>query len=334
MVIALVYRPMKGMVMDVTEAHLRQMRSAFPDDQVVYARSAQGLRDMGIRAECIFGGLPMLERLPGEISLAQYCEWAGTVKWFHTIFTGVEIFAKDEAFSRHGVRLSNSTGISALPISDQIMAFALSFARCLPQAYANKTRRIWARPAGTDELCGRTLGIIGMGNIGKATAKKARAFDMTVVGYKRSPAEIDGVDRLYYGDDGLYQMLAVSDYVVMLLPSTPETYHVMDEKHFAAMKDGAFFINSGRGACVDTQALIDALQSGKLGGAALDAVDPEPLPDDCPLWDMENVILTAHYGGDGKRTIERGIELFIENMSDYRAGRRLKTEVDLHAGGR
>ncbi len=331
MLIALVYRVMDGMVMDVNEGHVRQLREAFPDDDVVFARSLQDLKARGIRAECIVGGHPSLEKLDNEINFEQYCEWAGTVKWFHTMFTGTDAFVNDCSFSRFGIRFTNSGGVSAFPISEQIIAFCLCFARCLPQAFAQKQKHLWKRPENADELNGKTIGIVGMGNIGKAAAKKAKAFDMTVLGYKRTYADIDHVDRLYFGDDGLCKLLSVSDYVVTLLPKTESTYHIMNAERFACMKDGAFFINQGRGTCVDNDALIAALNNGKLGGAALDALDPEPLPDSSPLWDMENVIITSHYGGDAKRTFERSIDLFIENMPRYKAGRPLKNEIDLAA---
>lgn len=331
MTIAFVYRLMDAMVMDVDETHIAQLKSAFPNDTVVFARSLQQLKDQGIRAECIIGGHPTLEAHSDEINFTQYCRWAGSVKWFHTMFTGVDAFLNDAAFFDYGVRLTNSGGISAITISEQIMAYALCFARCFPTAFRQKAERVWARPTNADELNGKTMGIIGLGNIGKATAKKAKAFQMRVLGYKRTPVSLDYVDKLYHGEDGLFQLLRQSDYVVMLLPATPATHRIMDDSHFAAMKNGAYFINNGRGSCVDTAALIHALQSGKLAGAALDALDPEPLPPSSPLWDMDNVIITAHYGGDGQNTFRRSIDLFIQNMNAYRQGLPMKNEIDLHS---
>ena len=228
MTIALVYRVMDGMVMDVDETHIQQLKQAFPEEDVVFARSMQELKDREIRAECIVGGHPTLEAYDGEITFAQYCEWAGTVKWFHTMFTGVDAFVNDAAFSDYGVKLTNSGGVSAITISEQIMAYALCFARCFPHAFVQKTKHAWVRPTNADEVNGKTMGIIGLGNIGKATAQKAKAFHMRVLGYKRTPVSLDYVDKLYFGEDGLLQLLAESDYVVMLLPNTPATYHLMD----------------------------------------------------------------------------------------------------------
>lgn len=327
MKIAIAYRPVKGMVLNVTDELVNRLKEAFPEDEVYYARSLQELKDRGIKADCILGGCPSFERLEHEINFDQYFEWSRSLQWFQTIFTGVEAFRRDSSFALGKLSLVNAAGLSAIPISDHIMAFILSFARCLDEAWKKKTGHIWSRPADSDDLEGKTLGIIGIGNIGKLTARKAKAFGMKVLGFKRTPAEIEYTDQIYYGSEGLKEMLGLSDYVVMLLPNTPENLKFMSAEEFAAMKPGAFFINAGRGVCVDTDALISAVDQGIIKGAALDAVDPEPLPDDSPLWDMDHVIITSHYAGDTKRTFDRALDLFIENIRRFKEGKDLQNTV-------
>jgi len=330
MIAAIVYKPLKGMTQDVNAELLHRFQNALPDDETVFCRTLQELMEKGIRADCILGGLPDLERSPDEITLAQYCDWAGSVKWFQTIFTGLDAFVNNPVFQDNRLRLVNSRGISAIPISDHIMAFILCFSRCILQMVSQKQAHIWSRPKGADDLTDKVLGIIGMGAIGKETARKAKAFGMKVYGFKRTPVPVPEADRMFHTREGLLEMISLSDYVIMLLPASEETRGFMSDELFRSMKETAYFINTGRGICVDTDALIRALMAKKIKGAALDALDPEPLPEDSPLWDMENVLLTPHYAGDSVQTFDRCLDLFIENIARCKEGLSLKNEVLLH----
>jgi glyoxylate/hydroxypyruvate reductase A len=179
----------------------------------------------------------------------------------------------------------------------------------------------WERFA-TGELTGQTLGIVGHGRIGREVARLARAFDMRVIATKR---HTEGEDAAKLGVDSLYpwtallDLLAASDYVVLVCPHTPETEGLIDAAALAAMKPGAALINIARGAVVDEPALIEALRSGQVGHAALDVAAVEPLPADSPLWDMAQVSIYPHSASTSARENERLTDLFCENLRRYLA---------------
>ncbi len=327
--IAVVYKKMPGMILDVTEKELQMVKDACPNDTVVFARTYQGLYDQGFKADIIIGGHPVEDVNEGEISFEEYISWAASVRWIHVLFAGVEGVANSPALADGSIRLTNSGGIHGIPISDHVMAFILCFMRCIPEALSNKANHIWARPQHADETYEKTLGIIGIGKIGTELAARAKAFHMRVLGYKHTPSVIPNVDEVLCGEDGLDKLLRESDFVVLLLPHTKETDNFMDAEKFAKMKPSAYFINNGRGKCVDDNALISALQDGQIAGAALDAHRSEPIAVDSPLWDMDNVILTAHYGGDTCRAMERATSIFIENYPRFIHGEPLRNVIDL-----
>ncbi|WP_348635142.1 D-2-hydroxyacid dehydrogenase [Paenibacillus sp. PvP091] len=161
---------------------------------------------------------------------------------------------------------------------------------------------------------------MGVGAIGEETARLAKAFGMNVLGFRRSGKSSPYVDRMY-DRHGLDELLAASDYIVVTLPLTKETGHLIGRREFQWMKSSAFFINIGRGATTDTDALINALQEGVIAGAGLDVFEQEPLPESSPLWGMEQVIMTPHNSGSTVYYDERVVELFLHNLRDYVEGR-------------
>jgi phosphoglycerate dehydrogenase-like enzyme len=171
------------------------------------------------------------------------------------------------------------------------------------------------------------LAIVGLGRIGAEVASHGKKQDMRVVGMKRTPSEVPNVDRLYARDE-LPEMLAEADFLVIIAPQTPETVGMIGEREIAAMKPGAVLINIARGTLVDEDALIRALQEGRLRGAALDVVRTEPLPVDSPLWEMTNVILCPHSGSAVLQENGRITELFCDNLSRYMSGQSLRNVLD------
>ncbi len=170
-----------------------------------------------------------------------------------------------------------------------------------------------------------------MGGIGGEVARLARAFGMRVLGMRRRPEMVPHVDQLYR-PERLHQLLGEADYIVLATPLTTQTKGMIDAAAFAAMKSGALIYNVGRGPVIDTTALIAALESGHLGGAGLDVTDPEPLPRESPLWDMDNVLITAHTSGATPRYWDRQGELIAENIRCIQRGDRPRTLVDPEAG--
>jgi phosphoglycerate dehydrogenase-like enzyme len=206
----------------------------------------------------------------------------------------------------------------------------LYFARKWPRMAAEQRAHHWERCA-IDTLEGRTLGIVGLGKVGLTAAQLARPFGMHIIGTKRSrdgrSAADYGVDEVF-GPEGLSAVLEQSDYLALCVPHTSETVGLLGPAELAQLKPSAVLINIARGSVVDEQALIAALKSGALGGAALDVAAREPLPSDSPLWDLPNVIITPHSMSTAADENDRLVTLFCDNLRRYVAGEPLRNVID------
>jgi len=268
--------------------------------------------------------------LPAHLLAAAPC-----LRWMHAAGAGVERY-KLEQIAARGVMLTNSSGVSAPNMAEHVLGMMIALTRRFPQLLRAQTRREWRdetthREVG--ELQGQTVLVAGIGDIGSAVAQRAAAFGMCVNGLRRRadappPA---GFAQVFAIAD-LHEALADADHVVVTLPNTPRSRGLFDAAAFAAMKPGAAIYNVGRGPVIETAALIAALQSGHLAGAGLDVTDPEPLPTDSPLWDMENVLITAHTSGATPRFWERQADLIADNIRRIQRGDTPRNLVDLKAG--
>jgi phosphoglycerate dehydrogenase-like enzyme len=207
----------------------------------------------------------------------------------------------------------------------------LQHAKNLDRLRRDRAERVW-RHTYSDTLEGKTLCVVGMGNIGRAIAARARPFGVRVVGVKRSVREGDPAWRhadALYATDRLHDALGQADYVAVTLPGTPETRHLVDAAAIGAMKQGAYFANVGRGTVVDEEALVEALRGGHLSGAALDVFEVEPLPQESPLWELQGVIVSPH-ATDMVPTLinERQTDLFCDNLRRYLDGETLVNVLD------
>ena len=259
---------------------------------------------------------------------------ATRLKWVQTLGAGVEWLLTPEVRRREDLRVTNASGIHAQPIAEHVFGFVLMFARQLHRAVRQQSARSWSGDAlipGVSTLSGATLGIVGPGAIGRRIAELAAAFGMRVIALKRTPGLVPGAERIF-GPGQLIPFLKEAEYVVNTLPLTAQTRGFFGPAEFAAMRSDAVLINIGRGATVQTDALVEALRSGSIAGAALDVTDPEPLPADHPLWDLDNVILTPHYAGTHPGYVQRASAIFLENLARYVAGNELVNLVDKHAG--
>ncbi|WP_051663229.1 D-2-hydroxyacid dehydrogenase [Alicyclobacillus macrosporangiidus] len=251
------------------------------------------------------------------------------VRWLHSISAGVETVPFDLIRAR-GLLLTNARGAHGKQMAEQILGMMISFTRGLHYNVRRQLEHRWDRGYKLDELSGRHLVIVGAGSIGREVARKAQAFDMTITGVRRNPAPMPGFHQVV-GVDALNRVLPEADFVVVLTPLTPETYHLIGEAELAAMKPSAFLINFARGDVVDEDALIRALREGRIRGAGLDVFHQEPLPAESPLWDMENVLISPHNGGWTPSHDDRFLEVFLANHRAYRAGEPLPTRVDIEA---
>ncbi len=253
---------------------------------------------------------------------------APRLSWLHTRNAGVDhpIFGR---FLERGVMLTTSAGAAAEPIAQSTIAGLLTLSRGFPEYADAQRRHAWeqadedARP----DLLDQTLVVFGLGAIGSAIARIAQAIGLRVVGVRRSPArEGDPVDELRHPDE-LPSLLPRADWLALACPLTPETRGLFNASVFAAMPSGAHVLNIARGPVVDEPALIEALQSGQLGGAYLDVFEEEPLPGDSPLWDMPRVIVTPHNSGASSGNDPRSAAIFFDNLGRWARGEPLRNIV-------
>ena len=256
--------------------------------------------------------------------------YAPNLKWIHSLSAGVENLLTPTIIS-NDVILTNSKGIHSIPVSEHVLALMLAFSRDLPQMLRNQARKAWKRPIVLDELHEKTVGIVGLGSIGREIAKKCKALGMRVLGVKQVLSTELFIDHLYASSQ-LDEVLPECDYVISATPLVPETKELFDAGRFALMKDGSVFINVARGGIVVEQDLIAALASGKIRGAGLDVFVNEPLPDTHPFWEMENVIVSPHIAGISPLYLDRAIKLFSDNISRYLDGRDMVNVVDKERG--
>jgi phosphoglycerate dehydrogenase-like enzyme len=215
------------------------------------------------------------------------------------------------------VAFASSAGIHATPLAEWSMFGILAFTKSLPRLLDDKARRRWAEHYPTDELPGKRLLVVGLGSIGREVARLGEAFGMRVQGVRRG----DGAERVR-------ELVTDADAIVVALPLTDETMGLIDRETIARMKKDAIFVNVGRGAVVDEDALVEALRTGRLRGAALDVFAKEPLPASSLLWELDNVIISPHTAALSVKENERVVERFAENLRRYLAGDELLGRVD------
>lgn len=233
--------------------------------------------------------------------------------WIQGVGAGYEQYPLD-TLEREGVALTTATGVH-VSVAEGAFGLLLSLTRRIADAVRDGMRHEWIVREGP-ELAGSTIGIVGLGSIGESFARRANGWDVELLGYKRRPAEYAGVVPRVFGPGELLEMCRLSDVLVITMPGSPETRHLIGEAELEALGHG-YLINVGRGSVVDEQALIRALSAGRLRGAGLDVFETEPLPADSPLWDMPNVVVTPHSAGDTPRYGERLARIFRQNLQAF-----------------
>jgi phosphoglycerate dehydrogenase-like enzyme len=251
--------------------------------------------------------------------------------WIQGMGAGVEQFAKAGAL-RSRVIVTNASGVSAGSMAEWVIGRLLQIWKRFREADQHQRAHAFVRSYGRS-FAGSTLGIVGMGRIGCAVAERARALGLFVLGLRRSAAADPAPAHELFGPGRLHELLARSDAVVVAAPETPETRHLIDAAAFAAMKPGAVLVNVARGALVDEAALAEALRSGRLGAAALDVFEQEPLPPESPLWELPNLYVSAHSSVSVDRYLDDVFDLFAANLARFVAGQPLENRVDMVALG-
>lgn len=272
-------------------------------------------------AEVLVGG-----RLTPEL-----LERAPALRWYHATGAGVDAILVPDLIESD-IIITNGSGASASNMAEHLLGMMLAFARDFPSLLRAQVERRWLHDVHLFELGGQTLGVVGLGDIGGELAWRANALGMRVLGLRRRAGATPSVVERVYPPEGLHELLAASDHVAVCLPLTARTRGLIGADEFKAMKPTAYIYNVGRGPIVDHAALIAALEAGEIAGAGLDVTDPEPLPEDSPLWGMRNVFITCHTSGRSPNNNERSINIFRANLSRYRAGEPLVNVVDKREG--
>lgn len=311
--------PTMVMLMDLKKGDLERIQQAAPEWTIVHGKDRTNWEVSLAKAEIVAGWNKEAE--------AELLQADSKLQWVQSWSAGINRMPLD-AFRDKAVCLTSASGVHPNPISETIFAMMLAWTRKLPVYFRQQAEKRWEHGGLRLELHGKTILIAGVGAIGQETARIAKAFGMRVIGIRRNGQALPEIDTMATPHE-LLSFLPEADYIVNTLPLTPQTHHFFGKDAFGAMKSSAFFVNIGRGATVDTAALVEVLQQGNLGGAGLDVFEQEPLPADHPLWDMEQVILTPHTAGSTEHYHVRAMDIFLRNLALYTQGERpLINEVD------
>lgn len=248
---------------------------------------------------------------------------AKSLRWLHSFAAGVD-HPWFQGLLARGVRITNSSGASAVPIAHTVMLYLLALSRDLRAFESARSRRAW-EPHDVVDLQGQTLVVAGMGPIGRSVAALGQAFAMEVIGVTRQPKGDEPCET--WPLIRLDELLPRCDWLVLALPLAQQTRGMLSAERLARLKHGARIVNVGRGDLVDEPALVDALRSGRIAGAGLDVFATEPLPSESPLWELPGVIVTPHSSGTTPSNHPRATAIFVENLARWRRGEPLRNEV-------
>lgn len=293
-------------------APLELLRRDVPDVAVSIGTDADSLRADAASADAV-----LIAPRYGSLLTDLWRELTGRVRWIHTLAAGVD-FLPFDLLRRTDVVVTNSRHLYADALGEFAIAAMLWFAKDLRRMVRNQDRQRW-EPYTVERLEGRTVGIIGYGGVGEAAGRRAAALGMRVLPIRR---------RQELGEPTIDEVIAQSDYVLLSTPLTPGTFRLLSRERIAAMKPTAVLINLGRGATVDEEALVDALRSRRIRGAALDVFEVEPLPPGHPIWELDNVLISPHTADHTDDAHFRAMQFFIENLRRFRAGESLVNVVD------
>ncbi|MBG9448037.1 2-hydroxyacid dehydrogenase [Cytobacillus firmus] len=293
---------------DLEPSQLKKIKEIIPDWELISGKDSANWQNEMKKAEVIAGWKKELKEmvLDGDSKL----------RWFQSWSAGVDSLPLAE-MELQDIQITSANGVHANPISETIFALMLGLTRKIHTYVKNQQAKVWHHSGLKLEIHNKTIGLIGTGAIGKETARIAKAFGMKVIGVRHSGKPEEYFDEMYTSGQ-LNDVLPQCDYVVVTLPLTQETQQLFGSEQFALMKDSSFFINIGRGEIVKERDLIDALQNGVIAGAGLDVFEKEPLSENSPLWELDNVIVTPHTAGSTEHYTKRVIEgIFIPNLKEY-----------------
>ena len=326
-----------------TEEQKKKIRDAAGPEELVFALKSEITPELLSDADVILGNLDS----PSQV------RWAPGLRWIQLNNAGTEGYC-EPGLLPEGAVLTNATGAYGLAISEHMIACLFMLRKKLDLYFADQQRHEWRREGHVGVIQGTTVLVIGLGDIGRAFAGRMKALGCHTIGIRRrvsgktSPEGavgpsgtrpstcmdgFSGADEVY-GLDALDSLLPRADVVALSLPGNPSTRHVLNRERIGLLNPNAIVLNVGRGTAIDTDALCDALYEGRIAGAALDVTDPEPLPEDHPLWDAPRTLITPHISGGYSlpETLEQICGIFAENLERFRKGEPLRNVVDMETG--
>ena len=305
-----------------------RLRKDFPRIEIVHLTSYDGMEKHLRDSEVVF----TISLRPEQFGAAR------KLQWIHAPAAAVDRLLIPELVESD-VIVTNAREVHGAVVAEHVIALVFALAKRIPQAVRLQQKHIWGQEAIWNEnpkpreLAGATLGLIGMGSIGCEVAKKASTLGMRVIASREHTGKEKplGVDEIFSSDQ-IERVLVQSDYVVLAVPLTADTRGLIDRKRLGAMKPGACLINVGRGPLIDESALVGALRERRIGGAALDVFEQEPLPADSPLWELDNLLITPHTAALTEKLWQRHYALFSENLRRWVAHEPLLYVVDKRRG--
>lgn len=304
----------------LADRHMKVIKAAMPSSNVIscdLATAAEHMADTDILLTW------------GAMDIRPLYLNAPRLKWIHALSAGVENLLFPE-IKTNNTLLTNSRGIHGIPISEHVFAMMLAFTRGLNVFIRQQGQKLWKRSP-VEEIHDKTIGIVGLGSIGREIAKKAKGMGMHVIASKQTMTTELFVDKLYTPEQ-LPELLADADFVVVALPLLEETKNLFTMKEFSLMKPSAYFINISRGAVVNEADLVSALEHELIKGAGLDVFEQEPLDEASHLWNMENVIITPHLAALSPNYLDRAIKLFADNLARYIQHKEMLNVIDKERG--
>ena len=302
------------------EEYAEMLRKQFPQLRVLCASDAAALESYLAEADVL-----LASNFPAELF-----DRTRRLKWFHCTNVGVDSILTLRG-RLDGLFVTNARGIQGELIADYVIGGMIMLHWDFPRFMREQVQKEW-HPRSFAPLSERTLGVVGLGSIGAAIARRGKSAGMTVIGSKRDVTEpVDDVDRLF-PPEGLGELLELSDFVVLAVPLVPETKRLIGREQLRRMRRTAFLINIARGAVVAENELIEVLQEGIIAGALLDVFEQEPLPSDSALWTLPNVVVTPHVAGWPSHYSSRVFEIFSDNLRRFLEKKPLRNVVDVQRG--
>jgi phosphoglycerate dehydrogenase-like enzyme len=303
-----------------SEQQLNKLQEIAPQAEITNVSEDEVTDDIITKADIIFGW-------PSEEQLDQ----AENLTWLQLPSAGADKYI-DQDLYQNEVKLTNATGVYGMPVAEQTLGMILAFNHNFPQYIKQQQENKWEAVSAKKDIYGSTFGILGFGDLGKEIARRANALGAEVLALKKTIKESPDYVTELYTPDQLNQVLKNSDYLVLTLPLTEETEGIISSNELKCMNDDALLVNVGRGELVVQEDLIEALANNSIGGAALDVTTPEPLPEENPLWELDNVLITPHCGGYSPTNPARLYELFSNNLQRYVKKKPLKNKVNFKTG--